>query len=89
MLLVTADNEFERDTEEYFDRSVKASPKKKTKQGVLHYIEDDDDNEVKTKTKLLRVNVNLKWVPILSNHRTKKHKRPNKLMLHCQRGGMV
>ncbi len=45
ILLVTADNEFERDTEEDSDESVKAPPKKKTKQGVFHKCEDDDHDD--------------------------------------------
>ncbi len=40
---------------------------------------------VNTKAKLQRENVNLAGTNIV---KPKKQKKPNKLMLHCQRGGM-
>ncbi len=71
MQLVTADNEFGRGTEVDTDESVKAQPKKKTKQDVLMTVKMMMVVVVK-KAKLLRENVNLKLVPILSNKRCKK-----------------
>ncbi len=80
-------NEFERDTEEDSDESVKAPPKKKTKQGVLHYSEEDDDDDGEDKSKITKRKC--KSEAGTNTVKTKKQKRPNRLMLNCQRGGMV
>ncbi len=66
---------------------MKAPPKKKTKQGVLHDSEDDNDDYGKNKRKITKRKC--KCEAGTNIFKPKKQKRPNKLMLHCQRGGMV
>ncbi len=79
--------EFERDTDNDSDQSVKVPRNKKTKQGVLHDSEDDNDDVGEDRSKITRRKH--KSEADLNTNKTKKQKRPNKLTLHCQRGGMV
>ncbi len=69
--------EFERDTEEDSDESVKAPPKKKTKRGVLHDSEDNNDVDGEDKSKITR------------RKRKSEAVQSNKRNKNCQRQGMV
>ncbi len=79
--------EFERDTDKDSNQSVKAPPKKKTKQVVLVNSEDDNDVDCEDKSKITRRKCKSEADP--NTVKTKKQKSPNKLILQCQRGGMV
>ncbi len=72
------------------DESVKAPPKKKTKQGVLHGSEEeeDDDDDGKDKIKILIKNVNLKLVPILSSQKSKKRAKQTNATLSERRNDL-
>ncbi len=77
---VTADNEFDGNTEEDSDESVKAPQKKKIKQGVLHYSEeeeDDDDSDNKSKITKRKRKSEVGTTIV----KPKKQKSLNKLML--------
>ncbi len=78
---------FDRDIEEDFDQSVKAPPKKKTKQNVIHDSDDDNDDDGEDKSKFAKRKQ--KSEPDSNTAKTKKKKQPRQLMLHCQRGEIV
>ncbi len=56
--------EFESDTNKDSDETVKAPPKKKTKQCVLHDSEDNNDDDGENKANLLGGSLNLKLTSI-------------------------
>ncbi len=79
--------EFERDTDKESDESVKAPPKKKTKQVVLHDSDYDNDDDGEDKSKITRRKCKSEADP--NPAEIKKEKQPSKLMLHCQRREIV